>query len=155
MGREQFIGTWKLVSFDMQHPDGQRTYPMGKGAVGIIMYDASGNMSVQIMRPDRPDFASDEQLRGTQAEIKSAFEGYIAYYGVYQVNQKDNTVTHHVKGCLFPNWVGRAQKRFFEFSGNRLILTTPPVLWDGQQATGALTWERADSQVKALSGQQR
>jgi hypothetical protein len=142
MEKKKFIGTWKLVSFDMQHPDGQRTYPLGKDAAGIIMYDANGRMSVQIMRPDRPEFASDEQLGGTPAEIKTAFEGFVSYFGAYEVNQEEGTVTHHVKGCLFPNWVGKAQKRFFEFSGNRLILSTPPVLWDGQQVTGALTWER-------------
>jgi hypothetical protein len=143
MDKEKFIGTWKLVSFDIQHQDGQRTYPLGKDAAGIIMYDANGQMSVQIMRPDRPQFAADEQLRGTPVEIKSAFEGFISYYGLYEINQEEGTVTHHVKGCLFPNWVGKAQKRFFEFSGNRLILSTPPVLWDGQQVTGVLIWERA------------
>ena len=143
MGREQFIGTWKLVSFDMQHQDGRRTYPLGKDAVGIIVYDANGQMSVQIMRPDRPQFAADEQLRGTPAEIKSAFEGFVSYFGLYEVNQKEGTVTHHIKGCLFPNWVGKSQKRFFEFSGNRVTLTTLPMLMVGKQVTAVLIWERA------------
>jgi len=143
MVREQFIGTWKLVSFDMQQPDGQHTYPMGKDVAGTIMYDADGHMSVQIMRPGRPRFVSDDEVRGTTAEIKAAFEGFVSYFGNYEVNQKERTVTHHIKGCLFPNWVGKSQKRFYEFSGNRLILTTPPTLWDGQQVIGALIWERA------------
>jgi hypothetical protein len=143
MENEQFVGTWKLISFDIQHQDGQRTYPLGKDATGIIMYDADRHMSVQLMRPGRPQFASGDEVRGTPAEIKAAFEGFISYYGNYEVNQKERTVTHHIKGCLFPNWVGKAQKRFFEFSGNRLILSTPPTLWDGQQVTGFLIWERA------------
>jgi hypothetical protein len=143
MGNEQFTGTWELVSFDMQHPDAQRTYPLGKDATGTIMYDADGHMSVQLMRSDRPEFAADDQRRGTPAEIKSAFEGFISYYGLYEVNQEEGTVTHHIKGCLFPNWVGKSQKRFFKFSGNRLILSTPPTLWDSQQVIGALIWERA------------
>ena len=108
------------------------------------MYDANGHMSAQIMRPDRPAFASGDHLKGTPMEIKSAFEGFIAYYGVYEVNQEEGTVTHHVEGSSFPNWVGSAQRRFFEFSGNRLTLSTPPILVGGQQVTGVLIWERAE-----------
>ena len=143
MGKEQFIGTWKLVSSEFRHSDGQLTYPMGRDVVGMGMYDASGHFAGQIMRSDRPVFASGDQLKGTPKEIKSAFEGYIAYYGAYEINQEEGTVTHHVKGSLFPNWVGSAQKRFFEFSGNRLTLSTPPFLFGGQQVTAVVTWERA------------
>jgi len=144
MIKEQFIGTWKLVSLEFQRSDGQLTYPMGRDAVGIVMYDANGHMSVQIMRPDRPAFASGDQLDGTPMEIKSAFEGFVTYYGIYEVNQEEGTVTHHLEGSLFPNWVGSAQRRFFEFSGNRLTLSTPPILFGGQQVTGVLIWERAE-----------
>ncbi len=144
MGKEQFIGTWKLVSIEFRRSDGQLTYPMGRDAVGIIMYDANGHMSVNIMRPDRQAFATGDQLKGTPMEIKSAFEGFVAYYGVYEVNQENGTVTHHVEGSLFPNWVGSAQRRFFEFSGNRLTLSTAPILMGGQQVTGVLNWECAE-----------
>ena len=144
MGKEQFIGTWKLVSSEFRHSDGQLTYPFGRDAVGIIMYDASGYMSAQIMRPDRPAFASGDQLEGTPMEIKSAFEGFVAYYGVYEVNQEEGTVTHHVEGSLFPNWVGSALRRFFKFSDNRLTLSTPPMPVGGQKVVGLLTWERAE-----------
>ncbi|GEM_PF-6774270 len=46
-------------------------------------------MAVQIMRSDRPAFASGERLEGTQEEIKAAFEGYFAYYGTYEVNEAE------------------------------------------------------------------
>ena len=144
MGKEQFIGTWKLVSLELRRSDGQLTYPMGRDTVGIIMYDASGHVSVHIMQPDRPAFASGDLLDGTPMEIKSAFKGFVAYYGVYEVNQEEGTVTHHVEGSLFPNWVGLPQRRFFEFSGKRLTLSTPPILAGGQQVTGVLIWERAE-----------
>ena len=144
MGKEQFTGTWKLVSSEFRRSDGQLTYPMGRDAIGIIMYDANGHMSVQIVCPDRPAFASGDHLKGTPMEIKSAFEGFIAYYGAYEVNQEEGTVTHRVEGSSFPNWVGLAQRRFFEFSDNRLTLSTPPMLVGGQQVTGVLIWERAE-----------
>ena len=145
MGKEQFIGSWKLVSFECRRLDGEVTYPFGKDAkdaAGILMYDVNGYMSVQINYSDRPAFASGDQLKGTPAEIKFALEGYSAYHGTYEVNEEEGTVTHHVKGSLFPNWVGTSQRRFFKFSGNRLTLSTPPMPRGGEQVTALLTWER-------------
>jgi hypothetical protein len=141
--KKQFVGAWKLVSSEHRSPDGQLTYPLGRDPVGIIMYDASGHMSAQIMRPDRPAFASGDVDKGTPTEIKFAYEGFIAYFGTYEVNEEEGTVTHHVEGSSFPNWVGSAQRRFFEFSGNRLTLSTPPILVGGEQITGVLIFERA------------
>ncbi len=144
MGKEQFTGTWKLVSSEYRRLDGKLAYSKGRDAVGILMYDASGHMSVQIMRPDRPAFASGDHLKGTPEEIKSAFKGFVAYYGTYEVNEEEGTVTHHLEGSLFPNWVGTDLKRFFEFSGNQLTLSTPPMPMGGQQLTGVLLWERVE-----------
>jgi len=144
MGKEQFIGSWKLISSEFRRSDGQLTYPYGRDAVGILMYDANGHFSAQVMRSDRPAFASGDPFEGTPKEIKSAFEGFIAYYGAYEVNQEKGTLTHHVEGSSFPNWVGTEQKRFFEFSGNRLTASTPPILWGGQYITAVLIWERAE-----------
>ena len=144
MGKEQFIGTWKLVSIEHRRSDGQLTYPYGRNAVGIVMYDANGHMSAQIMRPDHPAFASCDIFKGTPMETKSTVEGFVAYYGTYEVNHEEGTVTHHVEGSSFPNWVGLAQRRFFEFSGNRLTLSTPPMPMGGQQVTGVMVWERTE-----------
>ena len=144
MGKEQFAGSWKLVSSEFRTSDGDVSYPLGKDAVGLIMYDNKGHVSAQIMRPDRPKFASSDHLEGTPAEMKSAFEGYIAYYGTYEVNEKKRTITHHAKGSLIPNWVGVPLERFFEFSGNRLTLSTPPMPMGGKDVVGLLIWERAD-----------
>ena len=144
MGKEQFVGTWKLVSSEFRRSDGEVTYPMGRNASGMLMYDASGHMSVQIIRPDRPTFASGDQLKGTLEEIKSAFEGCVAYFGTYEVNEEKGSVTHHVEGSSFPNWVGTDQRRFFEFYGNRLTLSTPPAPFGGEHVTALLVWERAE-----------
>jgi len=144
MGKEQFIGTWKLVSSEHRRLDGKLAYSKGRDAVGTLMYDASGHMSVQVMRPDRPVFASGDRLKGTPEEIKSAFERFVAYYGTYEVNEEEGTVTHYLEGSLFPNWVGTDLKRFFEFSGNQLTLSTPSMPMGGQQVTGVLLWERIE-----------
>jgi hypothetical protein len=143
MGREQFVGTWKLVSHEYRSSDGQVSYPFGRNTVGIAMLDADGRYSAQIMRPDLPAFASGDRLKGSPAEVESAFKGSFAYFGTYEVNQEKHTLTLHVEGSTFPNWVGTEQKRFFEFSGNRMSLTTQPILTGGKQVTGFLIWERA------------
>jgi hypothetical protein len=43
---------------------------------------------------------------------------------------------------MYPNWIGTDQKRFFEFSGDRLTLKTPPFQQAGDQQILILVWER-------------
>ena len=140
--RAQFVGTWTLLAFEFRLSDGTVTYPMGKEATGMIIYDANGHMSVQMMRKDRPSFASGDQQKGTPEEIKTALEGYVAYFGDYVIDEDEQAVIHEAKGAMFPNWIGQDQKRFFEFSGDRLTLTTVPIQIGGVQLTGTLIWER-------------
>ncbi|MGZ5384986.1 MAG: lipocalin-like domain-containing protein [Acidimicrobiia bacterium] len=69
--------------------------------------------------------------------------GFLSYAGRYEVNDAARTVTHQIEMCPFPNWVGEAQVRHFQFDGSMLDLTTPPVAYGGDFAVGALVWERA------------
>jgi len=138
------IGTWKLISFETQRENGEVTYPFGKNAQGSLIYTESGRFSAQLMRPDRPQLASGDQMRGTAEEIKANYEGFVSYYGHYEFDGKKGFVIHHVKGSLFPNWEGQSQKRFYELSGNRLKLITPPTLWSGGEVVGVLIWERIE-----------
>ena len=143
---QRFIGTWKLVTSEFRTPDGKVTYPLGEKAVGILMYDLGGRMAAQLMRPDRPRFASGDMRGGTPEEIKTATEGYVAYFGRYEVDEKRGTVVHHVEASLFPNWLGQDQMRFFKFSDDLLTLKTPPILSGGQEITGVLVWKRLNNE---------
>jgi len=91
----------------------------------------------------RPEFESGNLLKGTEEEIKTAFEGYIAYYGTYEVNESKGQVTHRVAGALFPNWIGDIQTRNYEFEGERLRLSTQPIKGSRADLTNVLLWERA------------
>jgi hypothetical protein len=142
MGKDKFVGTWKLVSFEARRSDGQVAYPFGRDVIGVINYDTRGNMSVQVMRSDRPAFAVNDFQKGTPEEIRVAFEGFSAYFGTYDVDEEEGTVTHHLKGSWFPNWIGSDQIRFFEFSGNRLTLRTSSIQVGGVVGTSQLIWER-------------
>lgn len=124
---QKLVGTWNFVSFEARSSKGEAIHPLGKDPYGMVMFDTGGNMCALTMRRDRPKFASNDASRGTPEEIKAAFEGLIAYCGTYEVNEEKGTVTYHIEGSWFPNLVGTDQIRFFEFSGDQLIIKTPPV----------------------------
>lgn len=140
----RFVGSWRLVSFEGRSPDGRRIHPMGEQPSGQLIYDAKGQVSVQYMRRDRPEFASGDLHQGSPEEIKAAFEGYIGYWGTYDVDERAGTVTHHVAGASFPNWVGGEQKRFYSFDHNHLTFKTPPILIGGVETTNVIVWERIE-----------
>ena len=147
MAKDQFIGAWDLVSFEMRHSDGTMSFPYGDNAIGTLIYHASGRMAVQVVRRDRPVFKSGDQLNGTSEEIKSAFEGCVAYFGTFEVDRTAGTVVHRVEASMFPNWVGTEQKRFYRLESDRLTLETVPIQWGGGEVVGALVWERAEGQA--------
>jgi hypothetical protein len=142
MSKDKIVGAWSLISSEFRRADGQISYPFGQDAMGLVMYDASGNVSAQLMRPDRPAFASGDAYRGTPEEIKAAFEGLLCYFGTYEVDEEKRAIIHHVKGAYLPNWIGTDQVRFFEISGDRLTLSTPPITAQGTTIVGVLNWQR-------------
>jgi lipocalin-like protein len=122
---ERFRGAWSLVSYEQRKAGAPPAYPMGKDALGRLSYDADGRMAAQLMRRERPRFASRSRYEGTLEELRAAFEGFLSYYGPYRIDETKRTVTHHVECCSYPNWVGTEQVRRFEFDGGRLILYAP------------------------------
>ena len=144
MDKEKFTGAWKLISTDYRNEEGEVIYPFGQEVIGRLMYDGKGNMAAQIIKAERPDFASNDWLKGTPEEIKAAFEGYRCYFGTYDVDEEKKMVTHHVQGSSFPNWMtgGVEHVRYYDFSGNGLTLRTVPLLMGGKKVVGRLVWER-------------
>jgi lipocalin-like protein len=131
---ERFIGTWKLVSVEERRPDGRLEYPYGPRPAGILIYDAAGLMSVQIMRADRTALSSTDWDDIDAEEIKAAARDFTAFFGTYEVRESEGVVIHHVRGHLLPNSVGKQLRRSYEFSANRLILGPTP--------NRRITWER-------------
>ncbi len=140
MTSNPLIGTWRLVSWENRDADGQISHPLGEDAVGYIMYSPDGYMSVAIMRPDRTKFAAGDLLSGSEAEKAHAAGTYVSYCGRYEF--RGETVVHQVELSLFPNWVGVAQERLVELKGDRLTLSTRPILLGGMQRSAHLVWKR-------------
>jgi hypothetical protein len=135
------IGVWKLISFEARREGEEPSFPFGKDAKGLLIYTDVGSFSVQMMRSIRPKFVSGDQLKGTVEEIKECFTGCISYFGTYEFNAPEGFVIHNIESSLFPNWEGTL-KRFVEISDKRLILTTPPVMWNEKMIIGVNSFER-------------
>ena len=134
---KQLVGNWTLLSYITENPDGSRGKPYGE-AIGRLSYDEHGHMAGQVMRPGRSDVAPGEW--GAQ-QVRSAYAGYIAYFGTYQVNEAGDTVVHHVHGALNPGWVGGDQVRRMRFDGELLVLSTE-VVKGGALVKHSLTWKK-------------
>ncbi|NES72196.1 MAG: lipocalin-like domain-containing protein, partial [Okeania sp. SIO2D1] len=68
MVQNRFVGTWRLVSFELKDVNGQVTYPYGKDTIGYLMYTEDGYMSAVIMTARRPKFSSADFLGGSTQE---------------------------------------------------------------------------------------
>ena len=125
--RDQLIGVWKLISYQRQSSDGRVEYPFGEKPVGRLTYDSAGRMSAQLMRPARksamPVGVSFANGTASDAELREAAGGFIAYFGTFDVDEPSTTVIHHVEACLVPSWVAHDLKRKYRFQGNRLMLS--------------------------------
>jgi hypothetical protein len=141
---EKLVGAWRLVSvegtdatfhFAFDHP------------TGIITYDRSGWMSVQIdIKGIRKAFVNGPAA-GTDDEKVAAFDNYIAYYGTYTLDLKAQTITHHVEDATPPNLRGVNNVRWFEFLDDDRLLLIPREdgkggVIDRKNATYKLLWER-------------
>ena len=128
MKKSEIIGTWKFVSMVVKTESGKTVYPYGEKPFGMLIYTPDGHMSVLLMNPDRKKFASDDPKAGTSEEIKQAYEEFDAYCGTYTVDENKGTVTHHLEGAKFPNWVGTDQGRYFKLEGDKLQIKATIVI---------------------------
>lgn len=135
MSEQWFWGAWRLISQVSIAADGMQKPPRGPNPHGIIMYDQSGWMSVFLARA-----ALDPAAR--IGDFSTALHETLAYYGRYEVDTENGTVTHHLSGCTYPGWIGTDQVRAYTFDGDRLTLTAKTTDERGDQVTRVLVWER-------------
>jgi hypothetical protein len=66
MKSNPLVGTWRLLSWENRSAEGTISYPLGRQAVGLIVYTDDGHMFVAIMRADREAFAAEDLLGGSR-----------------------------------------------------------------------------------------
>ena len=143
-------GTWRLLGVETQWPDGKTdTGWMGDRPTGLLIYDLSGWMSVQMMRDPRPTWAPGHGPFGLEfllEECVDGVRGYYAYFGTYKVVAAENAIEHQVVGSAWPIEVGVTYTRFVMIDGDLLSLKTPPTpLSDGRVIINRLLWHRMKS----------
>ena len=141
---QKLVGSWRLEKYAVSNKKNQPIFLWGKSPSGLLIYLDNGCMSVQVSNNDRPAFAINDLLAGTDEEIFQAFTGYTAYFGKYNFQEKNNCVFHYVQQSVFPNWNGVTHKRFVSLHDNQLILRTPPILINGEPCDIQIFWRRIE-----------
>jgi len=143
---QKLFGSWELESFVIEYDDGSREYPLGEDAQGLIIYTREGIFAGQMMARGRPKFprnSAAEKDSGSDAQVRAAFDGYVAYYCKFELDEARGIVNHHVIAGLLPDWEGRLNVRHYAFEGDdRLILRAPHMLINGKPGRNKLVWRR-------------
>jgi hypothetical protein len=137
------IGVWRLVSLEFRQENGEVVRPI-QDLAGVLIYTVGGLVSAQLIPPGRPRFALGDQERATPEEIQTAFHGCTSYFGRYELDPAGGRVVHHVEASLYPNYEGQGQVRYYRLEGDRLEITTAPILFRGNPRVFALVWERLE-----------
>ena len=122
------VGTWRLVEFwDRDSLAAPFVYLYGQRPTGYFTYDATGHLSIQIMRgpePFRVDTTRGESwfLKASPDELRQAVQDYRAYFGTYTVDAAHGIVTHHVEGDSRGLYTASRQERRYRLVGDSLII---------------------------------
>ncbi len=125
--RKAIVGTWRLVHTVEYGPDGTPHYPFGPDAVGYISYSESGVVAVQITRRERVGDA--QRPAGGPSD-------YLAYFGRYEVDTKNQLVRHFLEGQVHPGNHPATLERKYRFYDDKLSLRP----WDGTDRE--ILWQR-------------
>ena len=123
------VGSWQMVeAWNVNAPGQPKTYPWGNPPLGFWVYDAGGNVSVQIsINPPLPIVDVTDPSWWTlgsivQEAMLASFNNYMAYWGTFTVDYVKNIVTHNVVTDVLRAYTGTSQPRPFELSGDQLII---------------------------------
>jgi hypothetical protein len=109
--RNQFVGSWRLVSLEHTGSDGK---VQKADCTGQFVFTADGHAAVQVMyrNAGAVDPASSQYVQG----------GYEATFGRFTVDDRTHTFTFHVDGALVRTLVGQHLRRNYAFTGQQLIV---------------------------------
>ncbi len=130
-GAKQLVGAW----------DTPKSASYGENARGLLIFTADGHYQLSIQRATLPKIASNNRTKGTPQEDHAVVEGSINHFGRYTVDDKKKTVTFHIEGSTFPNWIGTTQERPYTITGDVLVYKVAVVSGTGQP--GETGWKRA------------
>ena len=138
--KQQLVGTWNYVLAYNILPNGTRIEPQGQNGKGILILDANGHFSWNLMKPDLPKFASSNRQTGTDAENRAVVQGSLAYFGTYEVDEAGKALVMHIEASSFPNFSGAQQRRGIKLENDELTVINQAGASGG---TAYVSWKRA------------
>jgi Lipocalin-like domain len=124
------VGAWQLVSIQLTGPKGPMNDPFyNADPTGVLIYDASGWMSVQIASQPRPSMSAAASRSGgpyspATAELAAkVLDTYYAYTGTWEFDAVSSIVTHHIKTSLIPGENGVSYSQAVTLDGGKLTFT--------------------------------
>jgi hypothetical protein len=111
-------------------------------AGGFVQYQASGRMVGVAIDLSRPRFETSDFRQATDAEMRSAFEGFVSYEGTYELDVEQSIFTHQVVTSSHVNLEGASQVRPVGVEGDVLTLTPPAQYIGGKMVDPRLSYRR-------------
>jgi len=141
------VGAWLLVAAETHQANGEASPAFGDRATGILIYDRSGEMSLQIAG-ERPSAGSVEIYQSLSPRDRMVYlDNYYAYFGTFEVDGAAHQVIHRVRASLRPNETGISYRRQFTIEGDRLTLASSPETHAGAMVASRLIFVRAQPQA--------
>lgn len=134
--------SWELISFQSEDSNGNIIYPLGKEAIGYIMFLPGNRISVHIMAKERdgegnPNFPAIDYR--TKEEARMAELGYHAYSGPFDIDETKKLLTTHIEVSLVPSYVGSDQPRTVKLENDLLYLS------NANHPERKLVWRKLDA----------
>jgi hypothetical protein len=138
---KQFLGVWRIVSWENEDESGEISYPVGRRPGGLPHYAAGGHMLVQIAASGRARISTGELFGGGAGERAAAFSSHVAYGGRWEIRGRQ--MIHMLEISSVPNWTGGEQIRDFEFLDGDNLQLSAEMQFAGRTVMARVHWRRA------------
>jgi Lipocalin-like domain len=137
--KSSLLGVWRFQGEVDTRADGSvATVGPAEGYSGLLVYTADGYVSVNIMPKERKWKADSANL----PQLRETVETGTAYFGRFEVDPKEHTVTHIVEVGLEPSDEGRRLVRKYELRDDDTLVLSASWQYQGQSLDFAVTWKR-------------
>lgn len=147
---KRFVGVWELLAIEDFEETEERRFSEGtrgwapavgfEKPVGLLMYLASGEMSVNFAAASRIPFL--REYSPTSSELAAAGAAYGGYAGRWEVDEARHEVIHLPEVSFVPNRVGARIRRSYSFKEDLLLLRPIAIAADDEAPNRTLKWHR-------------
>jgi len=143
--KQSLIGTYKMVSGEMQRADGTVEFPFGKDAIGYLAYTDDDLIWFEVNAMNRTPFKGGDWF-GTKDENEEAMKTHLSFFGRYFI--KGDELHYLILTSSSPNMVemSKGGKFFYgataTLKGDILHLSSKPYVVDGVECQTHYVWEK-------------